>query len=350
MPRAPRLLCVTDLWIGTYPVAGAGTPTGLGEGVWRVRLDDASGALSGARQVAELPSPSFLAARGAVLYAALEDAPGAVATLAVRADGGLDEVRREPSGGDYPCHLGAAVPGVLLAANYGTGTLGVLRAEGAGEPGLAPAVFGHSGSGPRGDRQEGPHAHFVVPTPDGRHVLVVDLGTDELRRYRVTSTGLQAAGIAATLPPGTGPRHLEFSSDGRLLYLVGELDLRVHVLTWDAASATGRLVQSVPAVVPEPAPGCGWLPSHLALAGDDVLVAVRGADVLTRWRIGADGLLAAGRSAPLGGHWPRHFAVVGPWVVVALERGHELVVLDEDDRTVARLPLPSPTCVLPVAR
>ena len=51
----------TPLWIGTYPVAGAGTPVGLGEGIWRVDLDPATGALSNARQVVETPSPSFLA-------------------------------------------------------------------------------------------------------------------------------------------------------------------------------------------------------------------------------------------------------------------------------------------------
>jgi hypothetical protein len=33
----------TSLWIGTYPAAGVGSPAGLGEGVWRVELDAASG-------------------------------------------------------------------------------------------------------------------------------------------------------------------------------------------------------------------------------------------------------------------------------------------------------------------
>ncbi|WP_197513132.1 hypothetical protein [Tessaracoccus coleopterorum] len=29
------------LWVGTYPAAGQGTPTGLGEGIWRISLDPA---------------------------------------------------------------------------------------------------------------------------------------------------------------------------------------------------------------------------------------------------------------------------------------------------------------------
>jgi 6-phosphogluconolactonase (cycloisomerase 2 family) len=205
-------------------------------------------------------------------------------------------------------------------------------------------VHGHEGHGPRADRQEGPHAHFVAVAPGGRHVLVVDLGTDEIRRYAVTDAGVEPAGVAATLPPGTGPRHLAFAAGHA--YVAGELDVRVHVLAWDEQTATGAWVGAVPAVVGA-APD-DVLPSHLAVDGADVVVTVRGADVVTRYAIGADGGLTDGRSTPLGGGWPRHFAVAGGWTVVALERGHELVTVDRDGRVAARLDLPSPACVLPV--
>ena len=374
MPRLPR---VTSLWIGTYPEAGAGTPVGQGEGVWSVELDDETGALTDARLVTALPSPSFLAARPvrtdggpARLYAALEDEAGRVAGLVTSAAGDAQARTLVPSGGAYPCHV-LPTEHALLVANYGSGTLGVLPLDADGALTGDPDVHGHTGHGPRADRQEGPHAHFVVLAPGGRHVLVVDLGTDQVRRYAWDGRTATPDGVAVTLPPGTGPRHVAFSADGRTAYLVGELDVALHVLAWDEATATGELVQSVPAVVaPRPARtgssatgaltvtegAVGDLPSHVVVDGDEVLVAVRGADVLTRWRTSADGRLTDGRSFPLGGSWPRHFAVVGRWVVVALERAHELVVLDREALssdttptapTVARLPLPSPTCVLP---
>ena len=350
-----------ELWIGTYPVAGAGTPVGLGEGVWSVPLDESSGVLGEPHQVATVASPSFLAAPAGGarrrLFAALEDADGEVAVLS---DGAAQTV---PSGGAYPCHL-VATERALLVANYGSGTLGVLPLDDEGWFATdEPTVLGHAGSGPVVDRQEGPHAHFVAVAPGGRHVLVVDLGTDEIRRYDWDGVTATPAGVAIAFPPGTGPRHLDFSADGRFAYVAGELDVAVHVLAWDAASATGELVQSVPAVVgagrgsDERARlhqgddairhGAGDLTSHLVLAGDEVLVTVRGADVLTRWSVGLDGHLTEGRSQPLRGHWPRHFAVVGPWVVVALERADALVVLDADGTEVSRATVPAPTCVLP---
>ena len=349
---------MTQLWIGTYPSAGAGTPVGRGEGIWSVDLDDATGALSAARQVAVTPSPAFLATDpdGRVLYAGNEYADGDLTSFEVT-DDGLVERGTRPSGGDDPCHL--LVDGEhLLVTNYTSGTLAVIERT---ADALAPGgqLLGHEGSGPVADRQEAPHAHFAALAPGGQHVLVVDLGTDELRRYARTPDGLRPDGVAATLPAGTGPRHLAFSADGRFAYVVGELDVAVHVLAWDAATATGELVQSVPAVV-GPAPAAGRaLPSHVVLDGDDLFVGVRVADVLTRWRVGSDGLLTDGRSTPLGGRWPRHFAVVGRWVVAGLEKSDELVVLDRtvtsemtgDDEhgepVVARLPLPAPTCVLP---
>lgn len=352
---------MTRLWIGTYPEAGAGTPVGLGEGVWRVDLDDATGALSDAELVLTLPSPSFLAVApdGRTLYAALEVEDGQVVTLDVDERGGLTERTRVPSGGAYPCHVSTDVDGLVAVANYGSGTLGVLPVAADGEAGEPVAAHAHVGTGPVEDRQEGPHAHFVTVAPGGRHLLVVDLGTDEVRRYRRVEDRVEPDGVAVTLPPGTGPRHLDFAPDGRTAYVAGELDVQVHVLAWDPETATGTPVQTVPAVgagVPVVDDGGahdpvrhpdGALPSHLVVDGDEVLVAVRGADVLTRYRIGGDGLLADGRTHALGGHWPRHFAVVGPWVVVALERAHLLTVLGPDGEIVSTLPLPSPTCLAP---
>jgi 6-phosphogluconolactonase len=353
-----------ELWIGTYPVAGAGTPVGQGEGVWSVPFDDETGALGEARQVAVVPSPSFVAARGPWLYAVSEDEPGAVVALPASAP---DQTTASAlSGGVYPCHL-VATEHALLVANYGSGTLGVVPLDASGAlTSDETAVHGHAGSGPREDRQEGPHAHFVALAPGGRHVLVVDLGTDQVRRYAWDGRTATPDGIAVTFPPGTGPRHLDFSPDGRFAYVTGELDRAVHVLAWDVETATGALVQSVPAVVdaasgaaasdegartpPGDDPvrnGDGDLPSHLVLDGDQVLLTVRGADVLTRWQVGPDGLLVDGSSHALGGHWPRHFAVVGTWLVVALEKSGELVVLSRDGAERTRLALPSPTCVLP---
>src|SRR5690606_40186779 len=102
-------------------------------------------------------------------------------------------------------------------------------ARGAG-PGGAPRRQRHAGTGPVADRQEGPHAHFVAPfahlgaADDGSgDVLVVDLGTDELRRHDPGAPDGTAPRVVATFPPGTGPRPLAALPSGPLV-VVGEPD------------------------------------------------------------------------------------------------------------------------------
>ncbi|WP_066585585.1 lactonase family protein [Cellulomonas timonensis] len=366
-PSAPDTASVPSprtLWVGTYPELGADAPAGAGEGIWRVTLDPATGRLDG-RQVVRTPAPSFLAVHpsGRVLYAVGEQDPGTVSvfTVADPADGDDPLVHQATvsSGGDSPCHLLLAPDArTLYAANYASGTLAVLPLDAAGflAPEVAAAggpaqVFGHTGSGPRADRQESSHAHFVAHAPGGRHLLVSDLGTDELRRYRVADDGLLTEdGIAARLPAGAGPRHLVFAADGRHAYVVGELDRAVHVLSWDQDSATGAHVQRVPLASPPSAelPSTA-LPSHIVREGDLLLVGVRKTDLVVALRVGGEGRVESKPVATeLSGGWPRHLAVVDGWTVVAEQVPGAVVTLAPGSRSVARvLPTPSAACVVP---
>ncbi len=366
-----------DLWIGTYPPAGAGSPAGHGEGVWRARFDLATSSWLEARQVADLPAPSFLVAHpsGAVLYAVGETADGTVTALATdgveSAAGTLRTLGTVRSGGDDPCHLLLSPDATTLyVANYSSGTIGVLplTPEGAWSPEVVAAggpvqVFraadsATSGVGPDVERQDGPHAHAIMIAPGGQHLLATDLGTDELRRFRIRSDGLlDADGIAVRLPAGTGPRHLA-AGPGDHVYVVGELDSSVHVVRWDRTTATATLVQTVPAChgVPRAAGrGDRNLPSHLEVLDGTVVVGVRGADVLSTFGASTGG----SRLNPLGerpseGTWPRHFAVVDGATVVANQVSSTVVVMRgadaEPDGLTRAIELPSPACVVPIGR
>ena len=362
------------LWIGTYPKAGAGTPAGLGEGVWSVRLDPASGALSGARLAAASPAPSFVVAHpgGRVLYAVGEQTAGTVTAFAAGPDGELGALAVVSSGGADPCHLLLAADArTLYVANYSSGTLGVLPLDADGAfaretiaAGGPVQLLEHTGCGPDAARQDGPHAHFAAFAPGGAHLLVVDLGTDEIRRYKVAPDGrLAADGIASTLPPGTGPRHLvvgpaaDGAASGHPIYLVGELDATVRVLRWDAASATAALAQTLPACLTPRRSGDGVYPAHLVLDGGRLLVSVRGADTLAEFAVDArTGLLEPAGEADTG-CWPRHFAVVDGVAVVANQVSGTLTALRGRapgpvqrrgaGSATAVVAIPAPACVVP---
>ena len=360
------------LWLGTYPVDGTdGRPDG-GEGIWRLTLDPATGGLTG-EQAVTCAAPSFVAvsADGRTLYAAHETGEGTVSCYAVDDDGDLDLRGRVATGGAAPCHLLLDPAGrALWVTNYSSGSVTVVRlapdgtfaaaGASAGDPPAADQVLGHDrpGAGTVAHRQEAPHAHSSHLAPGGTHLLVADLGTDELRRYRIRDDGtLEPDGVAVTFAPGTGPRHLADGPDGHL-YVLGELSRTVHVLAWDAATGTATPVATVPVGRTPTTPGTPLLPAHVVSVAEEVLVGVRGADVLARYTVHDGGArLQHVGDTPVGGASPRHFAVVpaaagGAWVVDAVQDAGLVTVLRHDGTGVAgdvvdAFPLPYVACVVP---
>ena len=314
---------MTDLFIGTYADA-----------IWQAHLDPGTGELSAARRVASTPAPSFLTMHpaGHTLYAVAETAQGSVSAFGV----GEDLVPRGTvgSGGADPCH--ALVAGAALwVANYGDGVVSVVPLAADGTFAGAATPFPNTGAGPDPDRQTGPHAHSTSVVGD--ELWAADLGTDEIRRF---TEGTAAAPVRLT--PGSGPRHLVVTPNG--VAVATELADGVTMLV------AGQIVAQAPATATAAPAGARNYPSHIALAGALLTVAVRGADVLSTFAID-DGGLTHLADTPTGGRWPRHFAVVGDLVVVANQESAELTALRLDPVTgraelVGRVPLPAPACVL----
>lgn len=345
----PESSSPTRCWIGCYPAAGAGTPAGAGEGIWWVTWTPEG---VSARQVATAPAPSFLALSpdGSTLFAAGETSPGLVVRYAVQSDGGLVERERVTSGGADPCHLLVHPSGrSLYVSQYGSGSLAVLPLEpdpagGWRFAGGIGQVFEHSGRGPH-ERQAGPHVHSSVLLGDW--LLALDLGTDELRRYRAAADGaLTVEGVAGRLPHGTGPRHAAVTSAGDLL-VVGELSAELYLLGWDGEQGQVTPLDRIALG------GVQSLPSHVSVhaagRGDRAVVGVRGPDRLVVVDVVGRHLVVAGELETAG--WPRHHAVVADRLVVAGERAHRavthLIGADGPGPVVDGLDLPSPACVLP---
>ncbi|GII97699.1 6-phosphogluconolactonase (cycloisomerase 2 family) [Sediminihabitans luteus] len=361
---SPRTI---PLWIGTYPHAGPDQGVGTGEGVWRVDVDPRTGALSGARRVVEVGSPSFVALHpsGRTLYAVTEVQDGALTAYAVDAAGETLAEHPDPvlpTGGAYPCHVVAAGDAVRVA-NYGSGTVARIPVDDGGAVTGEARVDQHAGSGPVTDRQEGPHAHFVGAVGD--EWWAADLGADRLVRYAADGAPIGEV----EMPAGSGPRHFVVV-DGAVL-VACELDPAVVVVSLgDGAAAEPEVVARYDVTrAPAPVDGANY-PSHVALSADGrrVFVAVRGADVVASFEVvaadDAPVTLVHLGDAPIGGAWPRHFAVVAAQgdeldgadvaadvLVVANQTSGNLATLRVDRASgeaelLASLDLPSPACVL----
>lgn len=318
---SPALLAV-----GSYTAATGGR----GAGVTLLPREPRTGRLGRPGIVEDCPSPSFLAAGApGLVHAAHELDEGRVSTR--RFDGRGWELRGEsPSGGASPCHLTVAGE-FLLAANYGGG-------------GLRQTLRGH-GSGPDPARQEASHPHSTRRLGEDAFA-VLDLGTDEVRVHSLGADGASPEPVQVLdLAPGTGPRHAVV--DGDRFHVVGELGVSVTSF----ALRAGRL--SDPVVGPALAGSAAGPvhPSEIARAPWGLVVANRGADVLTLLEL-VDGVPRPLRDVAIGASNPRHVLVLGHHLYVAaqdsglvvhLTLGDDLAVVDRSAVEVG-----SPTCVLPL--
>ncbi len=143
-------------------------------------------------------------------------------------------------------------------ANYGSGNISLLPIAPDGS--LQPAVetIQHVGSGKDPSRQEGPHAHAVVLSPDNRFVFVADLGTDRVAVYRLDlemGKLIPCPNLDVRVKSGSGPRHLVFHPNGRFVYLVNELISTLVVYAYDPDAGKLQEVQVVP-TLPARLPPC----------------------------------------------------------------------------------------------
>jgi 6-phosphogluconolactonase len=323
------------MYVGTYTGHGS-------KGIQRYQMDLATGALTATGET-PLENPSFLALdpTGKFLYAVSEvgsfagKKAGAASAFAIdRTSGDLKQLgQSQSSGGDYPCHLTVDPSGkALLVANYGGGSLCLMpiAADGSLQP--MSAFIQHQGSSVDKGRQDGPHAHCVLVSPDGRFALVADLGLDKILVYRLDAT----AGTltpndppAATIAGGSGPRHFTFSPDGKFVYVTNEMKSTVTVLSYAARSGTLKTVQTVSAL-PEGFKGDSST-AEIALGptGRYLYCSNRGHDSLAIFSVDRDtGHLTPIGHQSTGGKAPRHFAIdpTGKYLLAANQDSANVVV------------------------
>ncbi len=335
-----------DFYVGTY------TSKEGSRGIYRSRLDTATGALSEPALVAESVNPSYLAlgSKGKTLYAVNETDAGEASSYAIGKDGGLTLINRIEGIGGAPCHLSVDPKGKsVLIANYTGGSALSVPVEKGGGFG-APTTFLNKGTGPNKGRQEAAHMHAIVADRHSRFAYACDLGTDEVLVFRLD--GFELVDRVKT-PSGAGPRHFAFGKDGRFAYVNGELDNTVVAYSVDE---TGPLTQiQALSTLPEGFTGTSHT-AEIAVhpSGRWLYVSNRGHDSLAVFEIGKDGTLAPVEIKAPGLKEPRGFEIdpSGRWMVVGGQNSDELLSLPIDPKTgrlgeiAGRVRMSKPVCVV----
>lgn len=246
----------------------------------------------------------------------------------------------------------------IALSGYHGGNVGLAKLEEGGLVGPLVDEQQHAGKGADPERQDRPHPHSSLFSPDNRYMLVADLGLDLVRTYafEAESGTLKPVSDAIT-PPGSGPRHMAFHPNGKWVFSINEVGNSMTTYRYDADS--GRLT---------PVDTISTLPGHFQGENTTAEVAVskdgrflygsnRGHDSIVQYSIDENsGKLSLVEYVSTEGGHPRHFALTPDGGhLIAANRDANNLVLFRVDRETGRLQftgktvtVSKPVCVRPV--
>lgn len=328
------------LFAGTYT-------SGKSEGIYVFRFDAKTGKVVPTDTLRNIDNPSYLvvSGNGNFVYAVSENGgskPGMINALAFnQKTGKLRLLNSKPSKGDYPCYITVSKDNKwVMAGNYGGGNLVAYATAEDGSLTDRFQVIAHTGMGVDKNRQEGPHVHATIFTPDEKYLLVPDLGIDKIMAYRFdpASSGnpLQAAAKPFTgIPAGHGPRHLAFHPTGKWVYLMEEMAGAVSA--WKYSKGALEPVQEIDAHVPGYAGDRGSADIHVSPDGRYLYASNRGnANNLAIFSIDpGNGKLTSSGFQDVAGKTPRNFIIEpgGNYILVANQGSDNIRIFRRDKAT-----------------
>ena len=233
------------------PFAYIGCYTGgaNARGISVFHYDPATSALSLVSIVAPVTSPSFVVLDSAkkFLYSGNESGGGSASAFSVNSQTGALKFLNSVAAGGQPAHV-IMHPDQkhLLTANYTGGTVASFPIQPDGSLGN-PQIISHFGNlGPNAGRQEAPHPHMMLPDSTGKFVLVNDLGLDATIVYSYdTATGRLTEATRIAAPPGSGPRHLAWHPNNKIVYSINELSNAINIYSWDGNGNLGVVQENI---------------------------------------------------------------------------------------------------------
>lgn len=229
---------VYDLVIGGYTKADGN------KGITVYRFYAETGRTAYLSEV-EIPNPTYLTVSPdrKFVYAGSEAREGSVSAFSFDyVSGSLKFINKQLSAGASPVHVTIDKDAKnVMVSNYG-GTLSVLPVNKDGSLSPATQTIKGEGKGAHPQRQTGPHIHSLTFSPDEKYALYADLGTDKISiaKYKDNKVPAIATEDVAieNVKPGDGPRHMEFSPDGKFLYLVNELGGTINAYSYNKGKLT----------------------------------------------------------------------------------------------------------------
>jgi 6-phosphogluconolactonase (cycloisomerase 2 family) len=337
-----------DVLVGAYTA-------GASEGIYRYGFNTQTGQLEAKpRQVIKSENPSWLTLSRDQhhLFAVNENGPGQTDVVGKVSSFAIDPkthavsfINQIDSKGEEPTHSNLSLDGrFLFVANYAVhpdpgGSLAVVPVGKDGKLSPVAQTATHEASKVNPERQASSHVHSAVPTPDGKYLIAMDLGADKMFVFNYDGKKNQPLTPAKTpsvdLPPGSGPRHLLFSKDGKHAWLTMEMSAQVAVFDYHDGAFKRTALVDLANKDGQQYRAAGGL--HTSPDGKFLYVANRGeANELVVFSIdSSNGQLKEVQRRSVEGKEPREFSFdpSGHFVLIANQKSNQIVTVRVDPKT-----------------
>jgi 6-phosphogluconolactonase len=342
-----------NLLIGTY------TKSCDSKGIYVYEFDAKTGDFSFKDNTENIINPSYLTVSrdNKFVYSVSEnDKKSSVSAFGYDSKSGkLDFINYQNPNGLNPCYI-INDENNVITANYSSGNISVLGLKSDGSIGEVKQVMQHTGKSINARRQEAPHVHIVYFSPDKKYVLANDLGTDKVYSYQYSpssSTEVLKIKSSIDIKPGSGPRHLIFSKNGKYVYVLQELDGTITSFSY-SDGILNKLSETT--VVAQDFKGdIGAADIHISPDGKFLYATNRGnANDISVFKIMKNGNLAFVQRTSTLGKGPRNFTIdpTGNFLLVGHQYTNDIVIFKRDKKTGSinatgkRIALCSPVCLV----
>jgi 6-phosphogluconolactonase (cycloisomerase 2 family) len=324
-----------DFLVGTYTDS-------MNHGINILSLNPSENLMTVETIAAGISNPSYiLASRDGKTVYSLEEAGGAnggkvLSFIRNPQDNSLTLADQDDSRGDHPCHISISPEeDFIVLSNYSGGNLSVFKVSPGGQLDFVQ-VIQHSGKSVNPDRQEKPHVHSTTFDPEGKRLLVADLGTDKIYVYDFDPGKAEPLSHYAefSMTPGDGPRHLAFSPEGNEVLVVEEMTAVLDVFDYEKGVLTPKQRLSL---LDEGFKGnVGAAEIRLSPDGKQVYVSNRGdANTISVFGKTASGEYVRVQNISSGGLMPRNFNLTadGKYLLAAHQASNDIVIFERDEST-----------------
>ncbi len=319
------------------------------EGIGLLEFDPDNKILNSQVIASGISNPSFVLANKAqnLVFAVEENAGekgGKVKSFVFdRENNTLQLIYTQDSMGDHPCYL-ALDPKeeFLLVGNYSGGNFSVFSLS-EGKMQWVQTIQ-HEGQSINPQRQGEAHVHSMVFHPNGKHLLVADLGTDKIHLYHFNpdfAVPFNHANPAYfEVSPGAGPRHIAVHPNGDFIYLIHELSAEVGVYGFENGNI--RHMAHVPLTDRDFIGSVGAAEIRISPDKKHLYASNRGdANDISAFEISKDGQLKLVQRLKSGGEMPRNFILTkdGNYLLVAHQASDNISIFRRDAKTGELIPL-----------